>query len=399
MKFSKRVEQLQPSMTIEVMKQAARLKEQGEDVIDLGPGEPDFPTPDNVKEAGIAAIRANFTKYTDSSGILPLRKEVASKYKREWALDISPDEVLISCGAKHSIFNLCMTLLDAGDEVIIPAPYWVSFPEIAAMAGAKPVIVQTREQDGFVLDPDEMARAITPRTKLLLINSPNNPTGAVIPEAQVREIVAIARKHDIFVAFDEVYEKLIYSDSGAFSVLACRAEAPDRIIVLNAVSKAYSMTGWRLGYTVGPKALVQAMGKLQSQTTSNPVSISQKAAIEALGGPQESVALMREEYRKRRDYVLSVMHTMEGVRCARPEGAFYVFPNVQAFLGRPGMSDSLQFTSHLLSEAKIATVAGSGFGAEGYIRISYATSMENLQKAMQRMKECLAGLGHFLPTT
>lgn len=392
LKLSGRVQKLEISPTSAVLQEANRLKRQGIDVVDFGPGEPDFPTPENVKEAAHRAIREDFTKYTEVGGIPQLKQALSDKYKKEWGAEYEASEIIFSAGGKQSLFNLALALFEEGDEVIIPAPYWVTFPEQIRLAGASPVIVDVPERERFIVRASMLEPAITRHTRAIILNSPSNPTGAVIPEDEVRRLVRLAHDRSVALISDETYEHFSYQTDRAFSAAALRREAPEELIVVGAVSKTYSMTGWRIGYALGPKAVISAAANIQSHATSNPVSISQKAALEALSGDQSSVATMKAEYRRRRDFAHAALAAMPGVSCDLPEGAFYLFPNISRCLGG-AIPDSVAFAKYLLNEARVAVVPGSAFGSEGYVRISYATSIENLGEGLRRMREAIEKIG------
>jgi len=371
------------------MQEALELKSQGIDVIDLGPGEPDFPTPTSIKEAGIQAVISDFTKYTPAAGIKELRTALAEDLNRKWDAHFSASNVIVTCGAKHAIFNVCMTVFERGDEVLIPCPYWVTFPEVVKMTGAGPVVVETTEANGFALTTDSVEEKLNHRTKGLIVNTPNNPTGALIPEQTLEELVELVRVRDIFLIFDETYEYLTYEGRKHISLASSVDPARDSFALVGSFSKTYSMTGWRIGYCVGPAQLIKKMGQLQSHQTGNPTSISQKAALEALAGGTRELELMRLEYEKRRRLVLELIDGIPGFRCTPPYGAFYVFPNVSEAMEKLKISTSQEFSRFLIQEARVATVPGSAFGIEGYIRISYATSVENLRKGFNRIKEAM----------
>ncbi len=391
LKLSRRVQNLEISPTTAVMQEANRLKRQGVDVIDFGPGEPDFATPDNVKEAAHRAIRENFTKYTDVAGIVPLKQALVDRYKKDWGAEYQANEIIFCAGGKQALFNLALALFEEGDEVIIPAPYWVTFPEQVRLAGAKPVFLSVPEKERFILRARMLEPIITDRTRAVIVNSPNNPTGAVIPEEEMRRLVDLAQAQNILLISDETYERFSYRTDRAFSAAALWNEARERIIVVSAVSKTYAMTGWRIGYALGPGAIISAAANIQSHATSNPASVSQKAALEAVTGDQSSVERMKTEYRRRRDFAHAELVKISGVRCDLPDGAFYLFPNVSHYLGS-AIADSVALAKYLLNEARVAVVPGSAFGAEGYIRISYATSMELLAEGIRRMGAALERL-------
>ncbi|MBN2397074.1 MAG: pyridoxal phosphate-dependent aminotransferase [Deltaproteobacteria bacterium] len=396
MKFAQRVDKIQPSPTLAITAKANALRAEGRDVISFGAGEPDFDTPANIKEAAIASIRDGFTKYTPVEGIPELKDAIIEKLRRDNGLSYTRSEIVVSCGAKHTLYNLAQALFEEGDEVIIPSPYWVSYPDIVLLTGATPVILETREADGFKVTPDRLAGAITARTRAFVLNSPSNPTGAVYTFEDLRALAEVVIEKDVLVISDEIYEKIVY-DGFAFSGIAMVGEeARNRSIVVNGVSKAYAMTGWRIGYAAGPKEIISAMAKIQSQNTSNPASISQKAAVEALRGDQGTVDEMVEAFAQRRDYIVSALNGIPGVSCFNPEGAFYVFPNISALYGRTHegseITGSASFAEYLLDAANVAVVPGVAFGSDDHIRLSYATSMDNIQKGVQRMQDAVKRL-------
>ncbi|MGH9338775.1 MAG: pyridoxal phosphate-dependent aminotransferase [Acidobacteriota bacterium] len=390
MKFARRLADISASPTIAVMQEAQRLKKQGIDVIDFGPGEPDFPTPQSIKTAGIQAIENNFTKYTASSGIVELRDAVAEKMNREWGGSFDRSNVVITSGSKHAIYNVCMAVFEEGDEVLIPAPYWVTFPEIVKMTGASARSIPTREENGFILESAIVQDHLSTRTRGLVVNTPSNPTGAVIPGSTTGELVQMAREHNFLLLFDEAYEYFTYGDEAHVSVASFVEESDDFYAIVGSVSKTYSMTGWRIGYVVGCKELIEKISEFQSHQTGNPASISQKAALEALKSSPELVQAMKAEYERRRGFVLDSLSEIPGFSCTRPEGAFYVFPNISECLKATGIPNSEEFAKFLILEARVAVVPGSAFGTEGYIRISYATSIENLKEGLTRIKEAVA---------
>ncbi|MGA8263976.1 MAG: pyridoxal phosphate-dependent aminotransferase, partial [Ignavibacteriaceae bacterium] len=359
-------------------------------------GEPDFPTPENIKEAGKKALDNNQTKYTINSGTVELRKAILNKLKRDDNLDYDISEVIVNSGAKHSVFNTLFATVNKGDEVIIPAPYWVSYPEMAKMAEGVPVFVDTDEKNGFKMTPEQLEKAITPKTKVLIICNPSNPTGSAYTEEELKGIAKVCSKYNFLIISDEIYEKLIYDDYKFISFAAISPEIKKRTVVVNGVSKSYAMTGWRIGYCAGPKDIISAINKIQSNTTSHASSISQYASVEALNGTQETVKSMLGEFRKRREYLYSELTSIKGITCYKPEGAFFLFPNISAFFGKSvddiTINNSTDFAMYLLNKANIAVVPGSAFGAEGFIRISYATSMESIKEACRRLKETLQHL-------
>lgn len=396
MGIAKRAQAIKPSPTLATAAKAKSMKAQGIDVVDFGVGEPDFDTPENVKQAGIKAIQSGFTKYTPAGGTDELKEAVIEKFKRDNNLTYEKSQVLISCGAKHSLYNIAEALFDPGDEVIIPSPYWVSYPDQVLLNDATPVIVETTETEGFKLSAQKLERAITKKTKALVLNSPSNPTGLAYDKKTLEEIAAIAVKHRITVISDEIYEKLLYDGFTHFSIASLNQEIKDLTIVVNGVSKSHAMTGWRIGYAAGPKDIITAMANIQSQSTSNPCSISQKAALEALRGPQDFIKTMNVEFDKRRKYMVEQLNKIPGVSCLMPVGAFYAFPNVARLYGKSiqgkTIKNSSDLATYLLEEAKVALVSGDAFGADPYIRLSYATSMENIQKGLNRIAKAVSEL-------
>ena len=393
LRLSSRLAGVKPSATLAVTAAMAELRRQGKDVVDFGTGEPDFDTPDHIKEAAIAAIAAGETKYTPVGGTLELRKAIATKLARDNGLEYAPDEIIASCGGKHSLATAFMALFQEGDEVLVPAPFWVSYADMLVLSGATPVIVQTEERDGYRTTAAALEAAITPRTRAVIINSPSNPTGAAYDADALAAIGAMIARRGLIAISDDVYEKLTYAGFVQQHLLALCPELRPHALVINSVSKTYAMTGWRLGYTAGPKAVIAAMAKLQGQSTSNPSSITQAAAIAALAGQQDCVKVMVAEFERRRAYVLERLAAIPGVTCAPPQGAFYVFPNVGAFLGRPvgghALSSASALASYLIAEHGLAVVAGEDFGAPQNIRISYATSMAMLREGMDRLDRAL----------
>lgn len=396
MRLSRRVSSIAPSPTLGITAKARELRARGVDVIDFGAGEPDFDTPMNIKKAAKDAVDAGFTKYTPTSGIPELKDAIREKLKRDNGLDYSREEIIVSCGAKHAIFNAILTLCDQGDEVILPSPYWVSYPEMVKLAGAKPVVVKTDRKSHFKITPDQLLKVIGPKTKLIILNSPSNPTGMVYSKEELKPISEILVEREIYCISDEIYEKLIYDGREHTSIASLGPEIKRLTILVNGVSKAYSMTGWRIGYAAGQAEIIQAMSNLQDHSTANPSSISQKAALEALMGPQESVKEMVKAFGRRRDYVVKRVNSIEGMDCLMPEGAFYVFPNVSRLLGKKHggkiIKDSISLTELLLTEAKVAVVPGAVFGDDDHLRISYATSMENIAKGMDRIEDFVKGI-------
>jgi aspartate aminotransferase len=397
MNISQRARNLVPSATLAIGAKARQMQADGIDVIGFAQGEPDFDTPDHIKEAAIQAAREGFTKYTATGGINELKDAVVTKLKRDNGLTYTRNQVLISCGGKHSLYNVFQALLDPGDEVIIPAPYWVSFPEQVKLCDAKPVIVHTSEAQGFRLNRQVLEPAVTARTKLVVLNSPSNPTGGALSRTELEGIGALAVERGFTIVSDETYEALVYDGYQHVSIASLSDIIYARTIVVNSMSKAYAMTGWRLGYAAGPAEIIKAMDGLQGQMTSNPTSFAQRGAVVALTGSQEPTHRMREEFSKRRRYIVDRLNAMPNIHCHSPEGAFYVFPNVSALYGKRSgnktITNSTEFTTFLLEAARIAVVPGVEFGNDNHIRISYATSMANIEKGMNRMAEAVAALG------
>jgi aspartate aminotransferase len=396
MKLAARAETLKPSATLAITAKAKALKAEGVDVVGFGAGEPDFDTPENIKEAAIRAIKEGFTKYTAVGGIDELKNAIILRTKEDHGIQYEKSEIIVSCGAKHTLYNLSQALFEEGDEVIIPSPYWVSYPEQVILAGAKPVFIETREEDGFKINPDELKKLLTKKTKALILNYPSNPTGATYTEEDLRDIVDIVMKAGLLIISDEIYEKIIYDGITHTPVVRLGDEVKKSTILVNGVSKSYSMTGWRIGYAAGDKRIIEAMNNLQGQSTSNPTSISQRAATEALKGPQEEVKRMAKEFEKRKNYIVERLNKIPGIRCFNPQGAFYVFPNISRFFGKKYVGreirNSVDFTSFLLEEAKVAVVPGIEFGADDYVRISYATSMEEIKKGVDRIERVVERL-------
>lgn len=379
------------SQTMAIAAKAIELKSQGADVVDLSVGEPDFPTPLNVKEAAIKAIHDNKTKYTLNKGITELREAVAGKFKSVKGLTYSPDNILVSCGAKHSIFNAILALLNEGDEVIIPAPYWVSYPEMVKIAGGNPVVIDTGIEDGFKINASQIEKAVTLKTKAIILCSPSNPTGSAYTEEELKAIAEVLEGRNVYVIADEIYDELVYDGFKNFSIASLSNDLFKRTLTISGVSKTYSMTGWRIGFTAGPANVIKEMSKLQSHSSSAPSSISQYAALEAVTGPQDFLQEMLTEYTKRRDYFHTELNKIEGINCRKPEGAFYMFPEMSGFIKNSGHSNSHDTSMYLIEKANVATVPGSAFGAEGYIRMSFAASMERLEEAVRRLNKLASG--------
>jgi len=389
---SKRALRVKPSPTLAVTALAARLKAEGKDVIGLGAGEPDFDTPAHIAAAGVQAINSGFTRYTNVDGIPELKDAIIAKFQRDNAIRYERKQILVSSGAKQTIFNLCMALLDPGDEVIIPAPYWVSYPDMALLADGVPVTPFAGPAQGYKITARQLEAAITPRTRLLLINSPSNPTGAAYTAAEWRALGEVLLKHPrVVIGTDDMYEKIYWGSEPFTSLLTVVPELYDRTVTINGVSKAYAMTGWRIGYCGGPAELVTAMGTIQGQSTSNPSSISQKAALAALNGDQACVATMNRAFKERHDYIVAALNTLPGVSCQPASGAFYAFADVSKAMAKLGLADDNAFATHLINTAGVAVVPGSGFGAPGHMRLSFACSRETLEKAVERMRKALGG--------
>ena len=388
MRLAKRVGRLSPSPTMAVSEEAKRLRSEGRKVVDFSIGEPDFNTPDNIKGRGHRAIDENFTRYTSAPGIQDLREAVVDKYRHQYGVDYSVPEVVVSCGAKHTLFNLAFVLFEEGDEVLLPVPYWVTFPEQFKMVGAVPVEVMTREEDDFVLKASALEAKVTSRTRAMVVNTPNNPTGAVIPAEEMDRIVDLALDRELMIIFDECYEFFVFDGNKHTSLAQYADRAKHVSLLVNTASKTYAMTGWRIGYLVAPREIAKSVSNVQSHSA-NPASVSQKAALESILGNQDSVPQMIAEYERRRRYVVERLNGMAGLSCANPGGAFYAFPNISSYLGSE-VGDSVAFSTWLLRQSGVAVVPGSAFGMEGHVRISFATSMENLVTGMDLMEDALA---------
>ena len=389
MQLTNRINRIQVSATAAVINAAEQLKAKGVDIADFGPGEPDFPTPDHIKKAAIKAIEENRTKYTPTGGIMPLREAITAWHKRELGSGYTAKECVVTVGGKHSIFNAISVLVQSGDEVILPAPYWVSFPDIIKYAGGTPVIVQTRAEDGFGAKAADIEKAITPKTKMVIINSPSNPSGGVVDGPEFEKILAICKKHNVWVMGDECYSHFVYEPHKPFSIASAK-DSKASVIIIGSVSKTFAMTGWRIGYTLAPEELIQAMIKVQSQSTSNPTSIAQYAALEAMRGSMDTVPPMLAEYAKRRKRIVEGLRAIPGVTCEWPGGAFYAFPNVSAHLGEGknvAAKNCTELSKLLLEKAHVALVAGEAFGAPGFLRLSYATSIERIEEGLRRLEK------------
>ncbi|MDP1540489.1 MAG: pyridoxal phosphate-dependent aminotransferase [Moraxellaceae bacterium] len=390
--LSERVLSIKPSPTLAVTNKAAELKAAGRDIIGLGAGEPDFDTPEHIKQAAIDAISKGFTKYTAVDGTPGLKKAIIAKFKRDQNLDYAANQILVSCGGKQSFFNMALALFNAGDEVIIPAPFWVSYPDMVLIADGKPVIVECPQSQGYKITPAQLEAAITPKTRMLVLNSPSNPTGMVYSKAELLAIADVLRKHpQVLVATDDMYEHIIWTAEKYENIVTVAPDLYDRTIVLNGVSKAYAMTGWRIGYAAGPVKLINAMKNVQSQSTSNPTSISQVAAEAALNGPQDVLVPMVKAFKERHDYVVSTLNSIEGISCSPADGAFYAFANVEGAIAKLGLKNDLEFSEHLLNTVGVAVVPGSAFGLDGHMRISYATAPSVLEDALGRIKKAIEG--------
>jgi len=386
-KISRRLKNIGPSLTLAVTARAKALKKEGVDVVSFAAGEPDFETPEHIKEAARQAIAQGRTRYTPARGMPELIEAVRQKFRRDNSLEYAAEQIVVSCGAKHSLYNVFQAICEEGDEVIIPTPYWVTYPEQVKLAGGTPVFLETREEDAFRLDPERLARAVTPRTRALIISSPSNPAGNAYPAADLAFIARLALEKDLYLVSDEIYEKLVFDGFAAASVASLSREVQERTIVVNGVSKTYAMTGWRVGYLAAPAAVAKAISNFQDHTTSNPTTIAQYAALAALAGDQSCVETMRRAFEERRDIMLQGFARVPGVSCVKPQGTFYTFPNVSAL-----RIPSLDLADRLLEEARIAVVPGIAFGWDTHIRMSFADSKENLLKGLERLEQFVAGL-------
>lgn len=391
-RLSDRVRSIKPSPTLAVTARANAMRAAGKDIVGLGAGEPDFDTPEHIKQAAIKAIQDGFTKYTAVEGTPSLKKAVVEKFKRENGFSYEPKQVLVSCGGKQSFYNLAQALLNPGDEVIIPAPYWVSYPDMVLLAGAVPVIVDAPQSQQFKITAEQLEEALTERTRLFVINSPSNPTGMAYTVAELKALGEVLRRHpNVIIATDDMYEHIVWTAGSFVNILNACPDLYERTMVLNGVSKAYSMTGWRIGYAAGPAWLIEAMGNIQSQSTSNPTSISQVAAEIALNGDQSFIGTMVQAFKERHDFVVRELNAIPGINCLETDGTFYVLPNVEAAIERlPGISDDVGLAEFLIEQGGVAVVPGSAFGAPGHMRLSIATSMANLEKALERLKTALS---------
>lgn len=397
MGISERALNTSPSPTLAITSKAKAMKAEGIDVVSFGAGEPDFDTPENVKEVTIKAIEAGVTKYTPTSGTPELKKAICAKLKRDSGLDYAPNQIIVSNGAKHSIYNTVLALCNPGDEVIIPAPYWVSYPEMVKLAEGVPVYIQADESTGFKMTPDMLKSAITPKTKILILNSPSNPTGAVYSRSEIEEIAEIAVAKGFYVISDEIYEKVVYDGNEHVSIASFNDDIKKLTVTINGLSKSHSMTGWRIGYSAAEPEIISGMTRIQDNTTSNPVSFVQVGAVEALNGPQDSVETMRVAFDERRKVIVDGLNAIPGIMCPNPGGAFYVFPNISGLIGKSydgkKITGSESFADYLLNgDAKVAVIPGKGFGADQNVRLSYATSMANIKKGLERIAEAVSKL-------
>ncbi len=384
--LSNRVQKVKPSATMAVTAKANELKAQGIKVVPMGSGEPDFDTPSNIQTAAVAAIRGGQTRYTAVDGTAELKSAIRDKFMRDNELEYSANEVMVSCGGKQVFYNLCQAILNEGDEVIIPGPYWVSYPDMAILADATPVINETGLDQDFKITPEQLESSITKNSKLLVLNSPSNPTGAVYSKEEIEDLGKVLERHpQVYIISDDIYEHILLGDDEFVNIAMACPKLKDRIIILNGVSKAYAMTGWRIGYAAGPEGIIKAMKKIQGQSTSNPTSIAQAAAVEALNGDQTFIDTMVEAFSSRHDFIVESLNAIDGIECPRSSGAFYSFPRVQGFIDRLGLSDDVEFATYCLEKLNIALVPGSAFGASGYARFSFATSMDNIKEAVDRL--------------
>jgi aspartate aminotransferase len=390
MQFSERISRISVSSTMAVMAKAAKMKADGIKVVDFGAGEPDFPTPDNIKRAAIEALNANFTKYTPTGGIRDLKQAVVERHAHDFGSNYTAEECLITVGGKQAIFEAIVATINHGDEVILPVPYWVSFLDIVNYAGGKPVLLETQESENFAVRAAAVEKLLTPKTRLIVVNSPNNPSGAVVPPEEMEKLLALAVRHQLLLMSDECYCHFLYEGREPYSLGGSKNR--ENLLIVGSLSKTYAMTGWRVGFALGATKLLSNMLKLQSHSTSNPTSFAQKAAVEALRGPQDSVQRMLAEYSRRRDAIVAGLREIPGLRCNVPEGAFYAYPNVAAYLKKDGVADTTVLAERLLDEAHVALVPGAAFGTEAHVRISYATSQEQIDEGLRRLKDFFAKL-------
>jgi aspartate aminotransferase len=390
-KLAERTKLIKPSVTLAIAAKAGKLRAEGIDVVNFSAGEPDFDTPEHIKAAAVDALRKGMTKYTDVKGIEPLREAITGKYRREHDLTYRKEDVLVSCGAKHSLYNVLQAVVNPGDEVVIPAPYWVSYSDMALLAGGVPKLIPSNEASGFRIKPEQLQAALTSRTRVFILNSPCNPTGATYSRDELLALARILEKHDCLILADDIYEKIVYEGFQVHNIVALYPALRERAIIVNGVSKTYAMTGWRIGYALGPSDVIAAAGKIQSQSTSNPTSIAQAAALEAIRGQQDEVAVMVREFHKRRDLIVDKLNAIGGIACRKPEGAFYVFPNISGLLGKTGrgkkLSSPCDLADYLLEEAQVAGVPGEDFGSHEHIRFSYATSLADIERGCERIRQ------------
>lgn len=390
MQISERMSRISVSSTMAVMAKADKMKASGVSVVDFGAGEPDFPTPENIKRAAIEALNQNFTKYTPAGGTRDLKAAIVERHAKDFGSDYTPEECIVTVGGKHAIFGAILSTVNHGDEVILPVPYWVSFLDIINYAGGKPVLLETREEENFVLRADAVEKLVTPKTKMVIVNSPNNPSGAVVPPEEMEKLLALAVRRNLILMSDECYCQFLYEGRKPFSIGS--SENRENLIIVGSLSKTYAMTGWRVGFALADSRVTGSMLKLQSHSTSNPTSIAQKAAVEALRGPQDSVRMMLAEYQKRRDRIVKGLRAIPGLQCNMPEGAFYAYPNVGAHLKKNGLGTTTVLAEKLLEQANLALVPGEAFGTNAHVRISYATSQEQIDEGLRRLKEFFAKL-------
>ncbi|MGZ9130297.1 MAG: pyridoxal phosphate-dependent aminotransferase [Candidatus Binatia bacterium] len=394
--LAERTKLIKPSVTLAIAAKAGKLRADGIDVINFSAGEPDFDTPEHIKAAAIDALRKGMTKYTDVRGIEPLRAAIAQKYQEEYGLSYRKEDIIVSCGAKHALYNLLQAVVNPGDEVLIPAPYWVSYADMALLAGGVPKLIATDESSGFRITPEQLQTALSPRTKVFILNSPGNPTGATYSKDELLAIGKVLAQHPCLIFADDIYDKIVYDGFAVHNIVALCPHLRERTIIINGVSKTYAMTGWRIGYAMGAGDVIAAAGKIQSQSTSNPTSIAQWAALAALRGPQDTVAVMVREFHKRRAVIVELLNAIAGIHCLKPAGAFYVFPNIAALIGKSANGNKLNspcdVADYLLEEAKVAGVPGEDFGSQQHIRFSYATSLPDIEKGCTRIRDAVAKL-------
>ena len=395
-KLAERTRLIKPSVTLAIAAKAGKLRSEGVDVVNFSAGEPDFDTPEHIKAAAVEALRKGMTKYTDVKGIEPLREAVTQKYQREYGLSYRKEDVLVSCGAKHSLYNIFQATIGPGDEVVIPAPYWVSYADIAVLAGGVPKFIETNESTGFHITPEQLSATLTSKTRVFVLNSPCNPTGATYNRDELLAIGRVLETCDCLIVTDDIYEKIVYDNLEIHNLVALCPKLRERTIIINGVSKTYAMTGWRIGYALGPNDVISAAGKIQSQSTSNATSFAQAGALEALRGTQDKVTEMVREFHKRRDVIVDRLNAIASIHCIKPQGAFYVFPNIAPLLGKSGNGKGLKspcdLADYLLEQAKVAVVPGEDFGSNQHIRFSYATSLEDIEKGCSRIEEAVKAL-------